>query len=70
LEDDYGWLHQHLQRLPEPEMCVLNWRYRNDVTLSLSQVASRIGKSKHQVQAIERRALSKLRQALEPSLNP
>jgi DNA-directed RNA polymerase sigma subunit (sigma70/sigma32) len=49
---------------------VLNWRYAHDVKLSLSQVASRIGKSKHQVQAIERRALSKLRQALEPSLNP
>lgn len=69
-EDDYGWLHQHLHRLPESEMCVLNWRYRNDATLSLSQVATRIGKSKHQVQAIERKALSKLRQALEPSLNP
>jgi RNA polymerase primary sigma factor len=70
LEDDYGWLHQHLHRLPETEMCVLNWRYRNDAKLSLSQVATRIGKSKHQVQAIERKALAKLRQALEPSLNP
>lgn len=70
LEDDYGWLHHHLHRLPEPEQRVLNWRYAHDVKLSLSQVASRIGKSKHQVQAIERRALSKLRQALEPSLNP
>jgi RNA polymerase primary sigma factor len=70
LEDDYGWLHQHLNRLPEPELRVLSWRYGNDTKLSLSQVASRIGKSKHQVQAIERKALTKLRQALDPILNP
>ena len=69
-QDDYGWLHQQLGRLPEPELRVLNWRYSNDVKLSLSQVANRIGKSKHQVQAIERRALTTLRQALEPVLNP
>lgn len=70
LEDDYRWLHQHLDRLPEPELRVLQWRYGKEASLSLSQVATRIGKSKHQVQAIERKALSKLRQAITPCLTP
>ena len=39
------------------------------VAFDTPQVANRIGKSKHQVQAIERRALTKLRQVLEPALN-
>ena len=70
LEDDYHWFYGQLSQLSPIEFEVLNQRYAEEDRRSLVQVAQQLGKSKHQIQAIERRALSKLRQALTPVLNP
>lgn len=68
--DDYLWLHGQLHQLSGLELNVLHSRYAADQGRSLKQVADQLGKSKFQIQAIERRALSKLRAALTPILEP
>ncbi len=70
ITDDYHWFYGQLNQLSPLEFEVLNQRYAEDDKRSLIQVAQQLGKSKHQVQAIERRALNKLRVALTPVLNP
>jgi len=70
LEDDYHWFYGQLSQLSPIEFEVLNQRYAEEERRSLVQVAQQLGKSKHQIQAIERRALTKLRVALTPVLNP
>lgn len=70
LEDDYTWFYGQLSQLSPLEFEVLNQRYAEEERRSLMQVAQQLGKSKHQIQAIERRALTKLRVALTPVLNP
>lgn len=70
LVDDYHWFYAQLSQLSPLEFEVLNQRYAEAERRSLVQVAQQLGKSKHQVQAIERRALNKLRLALTPVLNP
>ena len=70
LEDDYTWFYGQLSQLSPLEFEVLNQRYAEEDRRSLMQVAQQLGKSKHQIQAIERRALTKLRVALTPVLNP
>jgi RNA polymerase primary sigma factor len=69
-DEDYAWLHDQLHYLSTAEFLVLQERYTADCCPSLRQVAERVGKSKFQVQAIERRALKKLRTALTPMLHP
>jgi RNA polymerase sigma factor (sigma-70 family) len=70
VEDDYNWFYGQLSQLSPLEFEVLNQRFAEQERRSLMQVAQRLGKSKHQIQAIERRALTKLRTALTPVLNP
>lgn len=70
LADDYHWFYGQLSQLSPLEFEVLNQRFAEEERRSLVQVAQQLGKSKHQVQAIERRALAKLRVALTPVLNP
>ena len=70
VRDDYHWFYGQLNQLSPLEFEVLNQRYAEEDKRSLIQVAQQLGKSKHQVQAIERRALHKLRVALMPVLNP
>ena len=68
--DDYAWLYGHLHQLSPIEYDVLRHRYAGEDSRSLRQVAVQVGKSKFQIQAIERRALHKLRTALTPVLHP
>lgn len=68
--DDFHWLHGQLHQLSTIELDVLHCRYAGEQGRSLKQVADRLGKSKFQIQAIERRALLKLRAALTPVLHP
>lgn len=68
--DDYLWLHGQLHQLSGLELDVLHFRYTADERCSLKQVAEQLGRSKFQIQAIERRALMKLRAALGPVLEP
>lgn len=70
LNDDYHWFHNQLGTLSPVEFEVLNLRYATERRSSLMQLAQNMGKSKHQIQAIERRALAKLRSSLTPVLNP
>jgi RNA polymerase sigma factor (sigma-70 family) len=70
LNDDYNWFYNQLGTLSPVEFEVLNLRYATERRSSLMQLAQNMGKSKHQIQAIERRALAKLRTSLEPVLNP
>ena len=66
--EDYGWLHQLLDRLPDQARRVLALRYGGDGLRSLSQVADRMGLTKSTVQGLEQRALRELRGSLHPSL--
>jgi len=70
LDDDYQWFYSQLGTLSPVEFEVLNLRYATERRSSLMQLAQNMGKSKHQIQAIERRALAKLRTSLTPVLNP
>lgn len=70
LNDDYNWFYSQLGTLSPVEFEVLNLRYATERRSSLMQLAQNMGKSKHQIQAIERRALAKLRSSLTPVLNP
>ena len=70
LNDDYHWFYNQLGTLSPVEFEVLNLRYATERRSSLMQLAQNMGKSKHQIQAIERRALAKLRTSLTPVLNP
>lgn len=69
VEEDYAWLHGHLHKLSPLELNVLQQRYREGRGRSLLQLASQIGKTRYQVQVIEKRALRKLRAALVPALH-
>lgn len=68
--EDYSWFYGQLSQLSPLEFEVLHQRYAEEERQSLIQVARQLGKSKHQIQSIEKRALSKLRLALTPALNP
>jgi len=70
LEDDYGWFHQELNRLNSLEREVIRLRYVTDQSLTLAQTGVSLGLAKHKVQHLERRALRKLRQRLDPALAP
>jgi RNA polymerase sigma factor (sigma-70 family) len=70
ISDDYQWMHGQLQSLSNPEFNVIQLRYGEDQQRSLAEVARLIGRSKDQVQRLERNALTKLRRHLTPMLFP
>ena len=70
ISDDYQWIHGQLQSLSNPEFNVIQLRYGEDHQRSLAEVARLIGRSKDQVQRLERNALTKLRRNLTPMLFP
>jgi len=70
ISDDYQWIHGQLQSLSNPEFNVIQLRYGEDQQRSLAEVARLIGRSKDQVQRLERNALTKLRRNLTPMLFP
>jgi RNA polymerase sigma factor (sigma-70 family) len=59
--EDYTWLNGLLCHLSELERLVLRRRHGDGQTVSLQQLGRQLGKSKSQVQTIERRALRRLR---------
>lgn len=70
IEDDYGWIHSQLHLLSSPELTVIQLRYGETRQRSFAEVARMIGRSKDQVQRLERHALAKLRRNLTPALYP
>ena len=70
LDDDYSWMQQSLQQLSYPEADVIKLRYGRGDQPSIGEVAKVIGRSKDQVQRLERKALAKLRRRLTPVLFP
>lgn len=69
-EDDYRWLHPHLEALEASEQQVLRLRYGSDEDRPLSEAARIMGLTKSYTQSLERRALRKLRCKLTPVLAP
>ena len=70
ITDDYRWMHSQLQHLSTPELTVIQLRYGEEKQRSFAEVARLIGRSKDQVQRLERHALTKLRRHLTPALFP
>jgi folate-dependent phosphoribosylglycinamide formyltransferase PurN len=58
-----------ISQLSSLEQEVLLARYSENAP-SVARLAERMGRSRHQIQAIEKRALNRLRQVIEPMLNP
>jgi DNA-directed RNA polymerase sigma subunit (sigma70/sigma32) len=63
-------MHSQLQHLSTPELTVIQLRYGEEKKRSFAEVARLIGRSKDQVQRLERHALTKLRRHLTPALFP
>ena len=70
IEDDYGWMRSQLEQLSTPERTVIQLRYGEGKPRSFAEVARLIGRTKDQVQRLERHALTKLRRGLTPVLYP
>ena len=70
IEDDYAWMHSQIQQLSTPERMVIELRYGESKQRSFAEVARLTGRSKDQVQRLERHALTKLRRQLTPVLDP
>ena len=70
IQDDYSWMQGPMQQLSTPELTVIQLRYGEDQQRSFAEVARLIGRSKDQVQRLERHALTKLRRHLGPALFP
>ena len=70
IEDDYLWMRTQLELLSTPERTVIQLRYGEGKPRSFAEVARLIGRTKDQVQRLERHALTKLRRGLTPVLYP
>ena len=70
IEDDYAWMHSQIQQLSTPERTVIQLRYGESRQRSFAEIARLTGRSKDQVQRLERHALTKLRRHLTPVLFP
>jgi RNA polymerase sigma factor (sigma-70 family) len=70
IRDDYQWMHNQIQLLSTPERTVIQLRYGEEQQRSFAEVARLTGRSKDQVQRLERHALTKLRRNLTPMLFP
>jgi len=70
IEEDYTWMHDQMEILSAPEFDVIRLRYGEEKQRSYADVAKLMGRSKDQVQRLERYALIKLRKKIMPMLNP
>ena len=70
IEDDYLWMQSQLEQLSTPERAVIQLRYGAGKQRSFAEVARLVGRTKDQVQRLERHALTKLRRGLTPVLFP
>lgn len=68
--DDYVWLERYMAQLSPLEIQVLNLRFSSDRKMSLVDISRLTGKTRHHVQAVEGRALGKLRRSVVTALNP
>ncbi len=66
----YGWLHGEIAKLSSLERQILDLRYASDPGLTLKLASEQIGIPRDRLKRIERRALDKLRQRVEPMLHP
>nr|WP_186700320.1 sigma-70 family RNA polymerase sigma factor [Cyanobium sp. NS01] len=69
-EDDYRWLHEHLEALDPKQRQVLELRYGGDEHCSSAKAALVMGVTKSYIQSVERRTLQTLRHRLGPILDP
>ena len=70
IEDDYVWMQSQVEQLSTPERAVIQLRYGSGKQRSFAEVARLVGRTKDQVQRLERHALTKLRRGLTPVLFP
>jgi RNA polymerase primary sigma factor len=70
IQDDYRWMEPYLVQLSPFERQVLDLRFSKDQSHSLVDISRLTGKTRHHIQAVEGRALSKLRLQLRPVLEP
>jgi RNA polymerase sigma factor (sigma-70 family) len=66
----YDWLHVEVSKLSGLERQILDLRYSREPGLTLKMTSERTGIPRDRLKRIERRALDKLRQQVEPMLNP
>jgi RNA polymerase sigma factor (sigma-70 family) len=66
----YDWLHVEVSKLSGLERQILDLRYSREPGLTLKMTSERTGIPRDRLKRIERRALDKLRQRVEPMLNP
>lgn len=70
ITEDYNWMRQYLAQLSQEELEVVTRRYYSETRTSLVDISKSMGKTKHRIQGIERRAIKKLRTVIEPAINP
>lgn len=70
IKEDYAWLERYIAQLSPLEIQVLNLRFSDDRRLSLMDISRLTGKTRHHIQAVEGRALNKLRRNVLPALDP
>ena len=70
IKDDYLWVRQFLSILSAEEQEVISRRFYVEKRISFIDISKSMGKTKHHIQAVERRALKKLRRVIEPALHP
>jgi RNA polymerase sigma factor (sigma-70 family) len=70
VKDDYLWIQQYLRLLSPEEQEVISYRFYVEKRMAFIDIAKSTGKTKHHIQSVERRALKKLRRAIEPALHP
>jgi len=66
----YDWLHMEVAKLSSLERQILDLRYASEPGLTLKMASEQIGIPRDRLKRIERRALDKLRQRVEPMLHP
>ena len=70
INEDYQWIDQYLIQLSHEEVEVVMRRFYGEKRISLLDISKSMGKTKHRIQGVERRALKKLRTVIEPAVNP
>lgn len=70
INEDYQWMEQYLIQLSQEEVEVVMLRFYGEKQISLLDISKSMGKTKHRIQGVERRALKKLRTVIGPAVNP
>ena len=70
VKDDYLWIKQYMRLLSPEEKKVISYRFYVEKRMAFIDIAKSMGKTNYHIQSVERRALKKLRRAIEPALHP